>query len=53
VTLLETDNVVSQAAAKENRTLQGIGISPSSLAAILPTYLWRFRKTGQYQPGKA
>jgi uncharacterized protein YbjT (DUF2867 family) len=53
VTLLETDNVVSEAAVKENRTLQGLGISPSSLAAILPTYLWRFRKTGQYQLDRA
>jgi uncharacterized protein YbjT (DUF2867 family) len=53
VTLLETDNVVSDTASKDNRTLQGIGISPSSLAAILPTYLWRFRKTGQYQLDRA
>jgi uncharacterized protein YbjT (DUF2867 family) len=53
VTLLETDNVVSYAAVKDGRTLPGIGIAPSSLASILPTYLWRFRKSGQYQPGKA
>jgi uncharacterized protein YbjT (DUF2867 family) len=53
VTLLETDNVVSEAAVKDGRTLPGIGIAPSSLASILPTYLWRFRKSGQYQPGTA
>jgi uncharacterized protein YbjT (DUF2867 family) len=53
VTLLESDNVVSHAAVKDGRTLEGIGIVPGSLAAILPTYLWRFRKTGQFQPGKA
>ena len=53
VKLLESDNLVSEAAAKDGRTLPGIGIAPSSLAAILPTYLWRFRKTGQYQLGKA
>jgi uncharacterized protein YbjT (DUF2867 family) len=53
VTLLETDNVVSESATKDNRTLQGLSISPSNLAAILPTYLWRFRKTGQYQLDRA
>ena len=53
VTLLESDNVVSEAAVKDGRTLAGIGIAPASLAAILPTYLWRFRKSGQYQLGKA
>lgn len=53
VTLLETDNVVSDNAIEDGRTLDGIGITPTSLAAILPTYLWRFRKTGQYQVSKA
>jgi hypothetical protein len=23
---------------------------PESMAAIVPTYLWRFRKTGQFNP---
>ena len=53
VTLLESDNVVSEKAAKEGRTLQGIGISPAGMAAILPTYLWQYRKAGQFQLGKA
>ena len=53
VTLLENDNVVSEKAAKEGRTLQGIGISPTGMAAILPTYLWQYRKAGQFQLGKA
>lgn len=53
VKLLESDNVVSDKAVKDGRTLTGIGIAPTSLAAILPTYLWRFRKSGQYQLGKA
>ncbi len=53
VTLLESDNVVSEAAVKDGRTLPGIGITPASLAAILPTYLWRFRKSGQFQVSKA
>ncbi len=48
VILLQRDNVVSKAAERENRTLQGLGIAPTSLEAVLPTYLWRFRKTGQF-----
>lgn len=52
VTLLESDNVVSEEAIKEGRTFASLGITPSNLAAILPTYLWRFRKTGQYQLDK-
>jgi NADH dehydrogenase len=48
VTLLERDNVVSEAARREGRTLEGIGIAPSGAAAIVPSYLVRFRKTGQF-----
>jgi NADH dehydrogenase len=46
---LRVDNVVSEAAIKEGRTLRGIGIEPDSLEAIVPSYLWRFRKTGQFR----
>jgi uncharacterized protein YbjT (DUF2867 family) len=53
VKLIRVDNVVSDAAIKGGRTLEGIGILPTSLTAVLPTYLWRFRKTGQFQLGKA
>ncbi|HVQ70244.1 MAG: complex I NDUFA9 subunit family protein [Pseudolabrys sp.] len=49
VELLRSDNVVSQAATSEARTLQGLGIDPSPIEAIVPSYLWRFRKTGQFQ----
>jgi NADH dehydrogenase len=48
VTLLQRDNVVSPEADADGRTLQGLGIAPTSLAAILPTYLSRFRKAGQF-----
>lgn len=48
VKLLETDNVVSEAAIAENRTLAGVGVTPHSLAAILPVYLWRYRPAGQF-----
>jgi NADH dehydrogenase len=49
VEMLRSDNVVSQAATSEARTLQGLGIDPSPIEAIVPSYLWRFRKTGQFQ----
>ncbi len=48
VTLLKTDNVVSAAAIAERRTLQGLGITPETIEAIVPTYLARFRRTGQF-----
>lgn len=48
VTLLKDDNVVSDAAIADGRTLQGLGISPDSLEAIAPAYLWRFRAAGQF-----
>ena len=48
VTLLERDNVVSEAAKREGRTLEDLGVSPTSLESILPTYLSRFRKAGQF-----
>ncbi|HEY7998485.1 MAG TPA: complex I NDUFA9 subunit family protein [Pseudolabrys sp.] len=46
---LRADNVVSEAAKAEERTLQGLGIEPDSIEAIVPSYLWRFRKTGQFR----
>src|SRR5262249_51204772 len=50
VRLLQADNVVSQQAEDEGRTLQGLGIiEPRAIAAIVPSYLWRFRKTGQFR----
>jgi uncharacterized protein YbjT (DUF2867 family) len=48
VDLLADDNVVSAAAAAQGRTLQGLGITPRGCEAILPLYLSRFRKTGQF-----
>ena len=49
VALLRSDNVVSDAAKASGLTLEGLGITPDSLEAIAPQYLWRFRKTGQFQ----
>ncbi len=53
VEMLKSDNVVSDAAKAEGRTLEGIGIEPQTLAAILPTYLWRFREHGQFERNRA
>jgi uncharacterized protein YbjT (DUF2867 family) len=49
VELLRYDNVVSDTARRDGLTLEGLGITPQSIAAIVPTYLWRFRKTGQFR----
>jgi len=45
---LGIDNVVSEAAKKEGRTLEGIGIAGETVGTILPSYLWRYRVAGQY-----
>ena len=44
VRLLETDNIVS----KENLTFADLGIEPKSLVDILPDYLYRYRREGQF-----
>jgi NADH dehydrogenase len=49
VELLKTDKVVSDAAKAAGLTLQGLGITPDSMEAIAPQYLWRFRPMGQFQ----
>lgn len=41
---LAVDNVVSEGA----RGFEALGLTPSSMDAILPDYLWRFRPSGQY-----
>ena len=49
VEILKYDNVVSAAAKADGRTLEGLGITPESIGAVVPSYLWRFRKTGQFR----
>jgi NADH dehydrogenase len=49
VTMLQSDNVVSDAAKAAGLTLEGLGITPDSMEAIAPQYLWRFRAAGQFQ----
>lgn len=53
VTLLQSDNVVSAAAIAEGRDFAGLGIAPTSVEAVVPSYLWRFRKTGQFDTARA
>jgi uncharacterized protein YbjT (DUF2867 family) len=49
VALLQSDNVVSDAAKAAGLTFEGLGITPDSLEAVAPQYLWRFRAAGQFQ----
>jgi len=53
VELLRADNVVSDSAKASGLTLEGLGITPDSLEAVGPQYLWRFRATGQFQKKSA
>jgi NADH dehydrogenase len=49
VELLRRDVVVSDDAKREGRTLEGLGIDPVAMESVVPFYLWRFRKAGQFQ----
>ena len=49
VELLRGNAVVSDDARREGRTLEALGIDPIAMASIVPSYLWRFRKTGQFK----
>lgn len=54
VELLKSDNVVSESAVKEGRTLSGLGIAPTLPASVLASYLVRYRPQGQFtNSGKA
>jgi uncharacterized protein YbjT (DUF2867 family) len=44
VKLLKKDNVVAPTAAG----LADLGITPTSVEAVVPSYLWRFRTKGEY-----
>lgn len=48
VDLLQLDNVVSEEARKDKRTLAAFGVAPTAMDAILESYLWRFMKNGQF-----
>lgn len=44
VVLLATDNVVSEGA----EGLSDLGVEPTGIEAIAPSYLWRYRRGGQF-----
>ncbi|HPG88117.1 MAG TPA: complex I NDUFA9 subunit family protein, partial [Hyphomicrobium sp.] len=49
VRLLKKDNIVSDAANSEGRTLSSLGVAnPTAIAAVVPGYLERFNPRGQY-----
>ena len=52
IDLLAVDNVVSAAANAEGRTFAGLGLTPRGAEAILPLYLLRYRKSGQFEPNR-
>jgi NADH dehydrogenase len=53
VTLLREDNIVSAKAEAEGRTLAGLGITPEPFETFVPSYLYRYRKTGQFAGTRA
>jgi uncharacterized protein YbjT (DUF2867 family) len=52
VELLKSDNVVSEEARREGRKLEGLGITPQGIEGIVPGYLYRYRKAGQFTAPK-
>jgi NADH dehydrogenase len=53
VRMLRFDNVVSEDAKRDGRTLQGLGIEATALEVVLPTYLRRFRQHGEFTQVRA
>ena len=49
VRLLQKDNVISEIAIQEGRAIEALGVAaPQPAAAIVPDYLERFRRRGQF-----
>ncbi len=48
VDLLKHDSIVSSGAVLQKRTIEGLGIRPHGIEAIVPPYLARFRRAGQF-----
>ncbi|KUO60406.1 MAG: 3-beta hydroxysteroid dehydrogenase [Alphaproteobacteria bacterium BRH_c36] len=49
VRMLQSDNVVSDAAKSEGRTIEALGVAaPHAAASIVPGYLERFKHRGQF-----
>lgn len=50
VELLKTDNIVGASGDSSVGTIEDLGVTPETVEAIIPTYLVRFRKYGQFSP---
>jgi NADH dehydrogenase len=48
VELLKSDTVVSHAAGVEGRVLENLGVRGTAMETVVPAYLYRFRKAGQF-----
>jgi len=48
VDLLGVDNVVSEAAQKDKRSFAAFGITPTAMDTVLPSYLFRYRRHGEF-----
>jgi uncharacterized protein YbjT (DUF2867 family) len=46
---LRVDSIVSEAALAERRTFAAFGITPTTLEAVLPSYLSQYRVRGEYE----
>jgi uncharacterized protein YbjT (DUF2867 family) len=49
VELLKRDSVVSEEATRDGRTLADLGIAATAMEVVVPSYLRRFRKAGQFK----
>ena len=47
VELLRRDSIVSDEAKASEKTLEGLGVAPQAIEAIVPTYLDRDHKAGR------
>jgi NADH dehydrogenase len=45
---LRTDNVVGATGNKEIGTIHDLGIEPTAVEVILPLYMVKYRKAGQF-----
>ncbi|SFZ86544.1 NADH dehydrogenase [Devosia enhydra] len=53
ITLLSMDNIVSEEAQRDKRTLAAFSIAPTPMGAVLSSYLWRFRRHGEFDKSTA
>ena len=49
---LKLNNVVSKDAILDGRTFEGLGINAMAIEAVVPSYLWSYRASGQYEANR-